>query len=513
MDRDLSARGSALPVEGTSVVLPDAEGVLTALSRIGYSLETALADLVDNSIDAKAGNVLIRFFRTRQRLISLAVIDDGEGMTEHRLEEAMGFGRSAGRGDEDLGKYGMGLKAASFSQCRSVTVLTSRRGTVSGRRWTADNIRSGWICDHIARDAAARHLGQDWGEFRLEGSGTLIHWDELDAFRVAKNRADGVLEDLFRRISLHLGLTFHRFIESKRVAIYLDAINEETRQEGPPRPIQPIDPFGYAESGRRNYPKTFKCDIPRLGRLDLEAHIWPRRSRLPGYTLGGGRVSQRQGFYFYRNDRLIQAGGWNGWRDDAEPHASLARVRVDLPAKYDHAFGLNVQKSGVSVPEGFLEALPAAANGSTSFSQYLRDAVDTYRRTGGGPTNGQPPLVPDQGLGKRLAAKVRREIAGSLGKHTRKVRFEWRRLSEDQFFNLDRERDTIILNSLYRPAVLFGTRGGAADAPLTKSLLFLLVSDELDRERSSEGSREWMSRCQTVLVEAARVQMRHAQSL
>jgi hypothetical protein len=229
--------------------------------------------------------------------------------------------------------------------------------------------------------------------------------------------------------------------------------------------------------------------------------------------LGGGRVSQRQGFYFYRNDRLIQAGGWNGWRDDAEPHASLARVLVDLPAKYDHAFGLNVQKSGVSVPEGFLETLPTAANGTTLFSQYLRDAIDTYRRTGGGATNGQVPMVPDQGLGKRLAAKVRREIAGSVGKHTRKVRFEWRRLSEDQFFDLDRERDTIILNSRYRPAVLFGTRGGAADAPLTKSLLFLLVSDELDRERSSEGSRDWMSRCQTVLVEAARVQMRHAQSL
>jgi hypothetical protein len=512
-DGEVSARGTALPVEGTSIVLPDAEGVLTAVARIGYSLEIALADLVDNSIDANAGKVLIRFFRTRQRLISLAVVDDGDGMTENRLEKAMGFGSSTGRGDENLGKYGMGLKAASFSQSRSVTVLTARRGVVSGRRWTADNIRSGWICDHIARDAAAQHLDQDWGQVKLDASGTLVHWDELDAFRVAKNRADGVLEDLFRRISLHLGLTFHRFIESKRITIYLDAVNEETRQEGPQRPIQPVNPFGYQESGRRNYPRTFRCDIPRLGRLDLEGHIWPRRSRLPGYTLGGGRVSQRQGFYFYRNARLIQAGGWNGWRDDAEPHASLARVRVNLPAKYDHAFGLNVQKSAVSVPEGFLEALPSAASDATSFSQYMRDAIDTYRRTGQGTSTGPPPLVPDRGLGTRLAAKVRLELAGSLGKHTRGVRFDWRRLSDDQFFDLDRERDTIILNSQYRSAVLFGTRGGAADAPLTKSLLFLLVSDELDRQRSSEGSREWMAKCQSVLVEAARVQMRHAQSL
>src|SRR5207253_836918 len=122
--------------------------------------------------------------------------------------------------------------------------------------------------------------------------------------------------------------------------------------------------------------------------------------------------------------------------DDAEPHASLARVRVNLPAKYDHAFGLNVQKSAVSVPEGFLEALPSAASDATSFSQYVRDAIETYRRTGQGTATG-PPLVPDRGLGTRLAAKVRLELAGSFGKHTRGVRFEWRRLSDDQFFDLD----------------------------------------------------------------------------
>lgn len=498
-------RALDLPVEGRSINLPDAEGVLTALARVGYSLEVALADLVDNSIDAHAHNVLIRFFRTRRRLISLAIVDDGDGMTEVCLEQAMGFGRGTGKGDADLGKYGMGLKSASFSQCRAVTVITVRDFTVVGRRWTADSIRSGWICEHIARKAAAQHLARDWGEVTIERSGTLVHWDELDAFRVAQNRADGVLEDLFKRIALHLGITFHRYIESGRLAIYLDAMNEETNEVGPPRPIGALNPFGYPETGRRGYPKTFLCEIPGLGALDLKGHVWPRRSRLPGYTLGGGKVSQRQGFYFYRNERLIQAGGWNGWRDDAEPHSSLARVCVDLPARYDHAFGLNLQKSGVSVPAGFLEALPRTKSASTSFSDYIRDAVDTYRRVPPSPVG--TPLVPDRGLGKRLAAQVQNQIAGPTGKHSRKVKFEWRRLPEDKFFDLNRDGDVIVMNSLYRSAVLLGTRGGAADAPLTKSLLFLLVAEEFDRLRSSEASREWMARCQAVLVQAAEAQM------
>jgi hypothetical protein len=502
----LSATATSLPAEGSSVILPDPKGVLTALARIGYELEVALADLVDNSIDADASAILIRFFRTNDRLVSIAVVDDGLGMTEARLDQAMGFGADMGKGFEHLGKYGMGLKSASFSQCKSVTVVTKRGRSVVARRWTADNIKRGWVCDHIDRTAAGLHLQQNWGELSVDRSGTLVHWDGLDAFRVAGDRADGVLEEYFRRIQTHLGLHFHRFVEEGRVSILLDAVNEETGEYGPAREIEPLDPFGYPTTGRRGYPRTFTLHIGGVGKLDAIAHIWPRRSRTQEYTLGGGKVAQRQGFYFYRNDRLIQGGGWNGWRDDAEPHSSLARVQVDLPGEYDQAFGLNVQKSAVSVPAGFLEALETASSGPVTFRQYVLDAIETYR-TKTSAVDTEPPLVPGRGVGSALARQLRRHVVGRSRRETRGVEFVWKAMPADRFFEVDRNRDIIYLNRAYRAAVLHGLRGSAADAPLIKTLLFLLLEDDLDRQRDSGLSREWLSRCQAMLVAAARSQM------
>jgi hypothetical protein len=501
----LSSEASALPVSGTSVILPDAGGVLTALARIGYELEVALADLVDNSIDAGARNVLIRFLRSTDRITGLAVVDDGEGINPSEIDEAMGFGADTGKDDSDLGKYGMGLKSASFSQAQSVAVLSRHHGSVVARRWTADNVRAGWICEHIDERAADQHLGREWGPVVLDGCGTLIHWDNLDAFRVARHRADGVLEDYFSRISVHLGLHFHRFLAKGRVRIFLDAVNQETGDSGPPRPVYALDPFAYPQSGLGGYPMSFRADIVDVGPLDLVAHIWPRRSRQPGYLLGGGKVAERQGFYFYRNDRLIQAGGWNGIRTDAEPHASLARVKVELPGAYDHAFGLNVQKSGVSVPAQFIEAIAVARSGELTFAQYVRDAIEAYGRRSVAVR--EAPLVPSDGVPRRLARHARVAFAGSAGASARSASIAWRVLPEDKFFTLDYDNDVLFLNSRYRAAVLSGRRQSPRDAPLVKMLLFLLLGDELDRQRMSASSREWLEKCQSVLVAAAKAQL------
>lgn len=501
----MSLLASELPVSGTSVILPDAGGVLTALSRIGYDLEVALADLVDNSIDAGARNILIRFLRSTDRITGLAVVDDGGGINRADIDDAMGFGAYTGKDDRDLGKYGMGLKSASFSQAQSVGVLSLHHGSVVGRRWTADNVRAGWICEHIDEAAAAQHLTRDWGPVRLDGSGTLIHWDDLDAFRVARHRADGVLEEYFSRISVHLGLHFHRFLSTGRAKIFLDAVNEELGDAGSPRPVYALDPFAYPQSGQAGYPRTFRTDIPDVGSLDLEAHIWPRRSRQPSYLLGGGKVAERQGFYFYRNDRLIQAGGWNGIRTDAEPHASLARVKVELPGAYDHAFGLNVQKSGVSVPAQFIEAVTVARSGELTFANYIRDAIEAYGRK---PRQAREvPLVPSNGVPKRLARQARVAFAGSARANVRPASIAWRVLPEDRFFFLDHDEETIVLNSLYRVAVVSGRRQSPRDAPLVKMLMFLLLGDKLDRQRMGGSSRDWLARCQSVLVAAAKAQL------
>ena len=156
----MSGTGDPLSPEviGRSTLEPDASGVLQAISRIGYQLQEALADLIDNSIDAGAKNVLIRFFRDGDRLTDLAVVDDGSGMSEATLEEAMRFGSRVRKRGADLGKYGMGMKSASLNHADTLIVISRQRRKVSGRRWTTESIQDGWKLEKLDPDLSLIHI-------------------------------------------------------------------------------------------------------------------------------------------------------------------------------------------------------------------------------------------------------------------------------------------------------------------------------------------------------------------
>ena len=491
-----------LKTAGTVKHLPDAAGVLGALQRIGYSLEESVADLIDNSIDADAQTILIRFLRTDEQLLGLLIADDGFGMTEGRLNQAMTFGLQTGKREDELGKYGMGLKSASFAQCDSLTVVTRRNGRVAGQRWTVEGISEGWVCERVDRSDGAVFLDQEWGTLTTDPHGTVVEWDRLDAFAVAAGRADDVLGTLIQRLEHHLGLHFHRFLSRPDLRIVIDTVDVDTERLGPLHPIRPLDPFDYPRPGRRSYPRTYRCDVKDLGALDLAAHIWPPRSKLPGYRLGGGRVSRRQGFYFYRNDRLIQAGGWNGYRDDAEPHASLARVAVDLPARFDAAFALNVQKTALVVPVSFFDALDQATSGNHRFGQYIADAVETYRARDT-KTKTETAYVPSEGVSSNVRRSIRRAVASGAGE-TQEMRFEWAALPASQFFEIRRDDAVIVLNNRWRKDLLGRRRASKNDLPVIKSLLYLLLRDEIGRERMREEGRRWLDICQEILTAAVR---------
>jgi hypothetical protein len=420
-------------------------------------------------------------------------------MTESHLDEAMGFGAPSGKTSAHLGKYGMGLKSASFSQCERVTVLTIQDGIAAARRWTAENVRSGWVCEHIDPIAADRMLKAGWGAARIAASGTVILWEHLDAFRVARNRVDGVLEEQIKSIAQHVGLHFHRFLERGLIQVQVDAKNDETGGLGPPRTVTPLNPFAYPANSVRGYPKVFRMTIPGLGPLRLDAHIWPRKSRLPGYVLGGGKVSQRQGLYFYRNDRLIQAGGWNGWRQDDEPHLSLARVSVDLPGAYDEAFALNVQKSAVEVPADFVEALGTLVSDGVSFQQFVRDAQEQYSRKAESSVGAA--LVPGTGVAPSVAKEVGKVIRKSASGAPKRVPLRWARLPPGRVFAIDRDRDAIVLNSGFRKEI---EASPATQAQLIKVLIFLLARDDVERQRMSGPRLKWIEMCQAALVATIR---------
>jgi hypothetical protein len=485
---------------------PDAEGLITAISRMGYAIEEAFADLIDNSIDAAASAVLVRFIRDDSAVKRIVVADNGHGMSEQVLARAMKFGAKTAHAVSDLGRYGMGLKSASFSQARSLSVLSRAHGRVAGRRWTLESIAKGWLCEELDPVRVAELFRQPWGNVAMQNSGTLVIWDSLDRFKQDRAGVDATLDRLNREIPKHLGLVFHRFLQRGQLSISLDFV--QVRGQVPPAvtSVRPLDPFGYPQSGHARYPRRFIFTVPRLAALNLTAHIWPPKSKAEGYRLGGGRVAQRQGFYFYRNDRLIQAGGWNGWRDsDSEPHASLARAAIDLPPEADSIFSLNVQKSAVDVPPGFRAALESSQSDEGRIADYIPDAEGVYRSAEDEETS-EDPLVPGRGVLKRLQREVI-DAAEIIDGKVREMDFEWTTLNEDEFFRINRESRTILLNEGLRGAVLQGTRASAADAPLVKALLFYLLKDQIDIKSLWAARAEQLRQLSRVLAIAARLQL------
>jgi hypothetical protein len=492
-----------LRVVGEDKIIPRAAGVIAAFARIGYKFPEALSDIVDNSIDAGARKILIRFFCSDDAIRQIAIVDNGGGMSAEELQRGMQFGADISHGKKDLGKFGMGMKSASFSQCLSLSVLSRKGGKTAARRWTVETIEKGWTCSLLDEGDADRILDADWGDrLDLSKSGTIILWDQLDRLdRAGDKGLDYLLKKLFTSLRVHLGLVYHRFLSSRRVSIKVDALRYGQDVGGAEQLVEAIDPFKYDRSGNKHYPKTFEVGFGKVGSLDLEAHIWPPRSNLLEYKLGG-QAAARQGFYFYRNDRLIQAGGWNKLRQhEAEPHLSLARVKIDLPPALDSLFHLDVQKSALDVPPSFEPALKAADRNDVTFDEYLNEAQAAYRRREAAAPENRPIVI-----GNGVPRAVRREVSDALGggkKRQRKVNFKWSRLPATSLFEIERQEHLIRLNSLYRDA-FEGRSRRQREAPqaLIRTALFLLLKDEFNRDRVSQEVREWLELCNNSLVTA-----------
>ena len=305
-----------------------------------------------------------------------------------------------------------------------------------------------------------------------------------------------------RRLSAHLGLNFGRFIDHG-LSIYLDLCDETTGEAGLARLVEGLNPFP-TKSGDPGYPATFRAVLPSSETLDLVAHIWPANSATDrGYRLDG-RAAQAQGFYFYRNDRLIQAGGWNHWRQNsAEPHLSLARVCIDLPVAAESSFSLNAQKNGIAEPAYFGDAIDGARAGSTTMADYVRRAQEVYR-SAGAPTDREM-VVPGRGLRAELSRHLGDLLTGSGPARGHSVPIRWGLVDEegeDRVFAYDFSHGVLTLNERYRAEVLNGTRGSAADAPLVKTLLFLLLREDLHRAKATPKIRDRHAEINRCLVAA-----------
>ncbi|MEZ7003209.1 ATP-binding protein [Streptomyces sp. AD55] len=496
-----------VPTAGSKRLPPDGR-YMEALSSQGYGFEAAIADLVDNSIDAGSRNVLVHFLRDAEELVSLVIVDDGKGMNEDELDVAMTVGGRRGYGAGSLGMFGTGLKSASLSHADSVTVVSrTKRSRPVGRRWLMEHAKQGFECDIIDPTYA-----QDFVDFYqgrpIHFQGTIVRWDGVKDFprHGGGGQTDRYLHRTVNRLGLHLGLHLHRFLAREDFHITVSVQDVRTGIEYANYGVEPLDPFGYPVPGDPTYPSAFTARLPTLGPLTLNAHIWPPQSSLDEYKAFGA-VAEREGFYFYRNDRLVQAGGWNNYRQP-EQHLALARVAVDLPDDPDaRVFRLTVKKDGVQASPEFVGSLDSAEDpGGRAFTDYLANAERVYReaRKRAGVAR-RPALPPGRGIDPQVRHVIEEELP--VLTHDEPVHFRWHKLPNDKFFEIDQEAHLVLLNQHYRAALLGGRTGALNDAPVVKTLMYLLMQDAFQRERMGSRLKDNIELWQSVLVAAARAEL------
>ncbi|MDE2837959.1 MAG: ATP-binding protein [Chloroflexota bacterium] len=321
------------------------------MSDIGYSLSMALADLVDNSITAGATAIHI-FATVGESPLRVGVLDDGAGMGEAELLEAMRLGSRSPleeRARSDLGRFGLGLKTASFSQCRALTVVTRAGGVTACARWDRDRVAvsDGWLVE-VPDDLES----VPWTE-RLGDTGTLVVWEKLHADS-GNGASDRDVADFVRQLDearSHLELVFHRFLEG-------GPGHPRTRISLNNRPLEPFDPF------HSNHPATIAGPAERI-RVEHE-HVFVQPFTLPHHGkvtpkewehhAGPEGYVKNQGFYVYREKRLIIHGTWFGLARQTEL-TKLARVRIDMPNSLDAAWKIDIKKASAQLPPAVRDRL------------------------------------------------------------------------------------------------------------------------------------------------------------
>lgn len=333
---------------------PSAASLTASLRDLGYSLETAIADLIDNSISADATEIQIFCDMTRSSPV-LVVADNGCGMTEAEAIAAMRHGATdprQKRGPKDLGRFGLGLKTASFSQCRRLTMLSAKAGVRVGVEWNLTQVEDDddWFISVLETDEIEE---QPLVEL-LGVHGTLIIWRDLDRLfeDEAGSKRDEIVNDKLVVVERHLSLVFHRFLAGevkgrKKLAIKING-----------HAITPFDPFCRKNPATQILPEetVWIGDVA----VSMQSYILPHHSRLSAseydYYQDRSDFISNQGVYVYRNGRLMAWGDWFRLVPKGEA-TKLARVQIDFTNDLDEAWTIDIKKSRARPPHAVRERL------------------------------------------------------------------------------------------------------------------------------------------------------------
>lgn len=362
---------------------PSPAALVQSLRDIGYSMESAIADVIDNSITAEASNIYVNF-TWNEGNPWLAVLDDGHGMTSAELTDAMRLGSRSPletRQSDDLGRFGLGLKTASFSQCHQLTLISIKDETLSCREWDLDLIEedpeNGWqlrVLDEseIRQDQCIAQLLPV-----IRRNGTIVLWRKLDRYDGLEKKLNSLLE----HSRTHLELVFHRFLSPRRGKKRINmALNND--------PLTAFNPFNPTHAATQELPE--QLIHVEAQSIKVQPYVLPHynktsRDDYEKYSGTGGYL-QNQGFYVYRNRRLIVKGTWFRLIRKEEL-TKLLRVQIDLPNSLDHLWKIDVKKSHASPPEVIRNELKQiidkiAISGRKVYRQKGQKLADTVKVPG-----------------------------------------------------------------------------------------------------------------------------------
>lgn len=332
---------------------PDPARVMEGLRDTGYDFNTAIADIIDNSIAAGARNVNILLQMDPVGEVFVYIADDGCGMNFNELKNAMKYGSEERNNKASLGKFGLGLKTASTAFCRCLSVV-SRGADMTERKVQ-------WDLDYIASIGEWKlkqpEITPDENEYLVEtigdGTGTLVVWEKIDRLLndyKTRAAAKNALKKVEKSLEFHIAMVYQRFLDrnderAANVAIMLNG-----------HEVKPWDPFCKKEENTSVlYEDELEIEMPGesdIPALKIRAILIPRRDEFSTREAGdAAKVSNdMQGFYIYRENRLIHYGDWMGMFSK-EPHGTLLRVELSFDHKLDEAFHVDIKKSRILLNE------------------------------------------------------------------------------------------------------------------------------------------------------------------
>jgi hypothetical protein len=360
-------------------LIPSARRLISSLRDMGYDFPAAVADIVDNSIEAGAVRISIDMLNDGDDSC-VRICDDGKGMKPAQVREALRYGSSSEYDEKkSLGKFGLGLKTASMSQCQHLLVASRTnpdQPQICAYAWDLGHIQATdkWEILEVRTEEHTKFLREPL----LSHPGTVVLWRRLDRIIGLKHPYGGMIKrrmlGMCSELEEHLAMVFHRFLKG-------EAGNRKVRISVNGKALRPWDPFVRSEkSTARLEPVVLEYDHDGItGSVLVESYVLPHQEEFSSSEAHAGaagslRWNRQQGFYIYRADRMVQSGGWSSLRT-LDEHTKLARVAISFDPRLDEAFRINVAKMRVQIPRQLREQIEHA------IAPVIKLAQAAYRRS------------------------------------------------------------------------------------------------------------------------------------